>query len=130
MREIKFRAWDIEGRGFIAGFNMFNYHGYYNKGLKKSIQRYDSEWMEDKYILEQYTGLKDKNGQEIYFRSNIVEAVISDDVMGTENKISGVLFIDLKRFKISMHGHEDLNLQFADSLEIIGNIHENPELSS
>ena len=51
MREIKFRAWHKEAREYCEGTtaNMFR-------------------WLEDgkPIILEQYTGLKDKNGVEIY----------------------------------------------------------------
>ena len=125
---IKFKAWDIKNKGWIAGFNMVNYHDYYNKGLYPSVSRYDRTWENKEYILVQFSGLKDQNGQNIYFRSDVVEASIYDQYDGSEHKISGVLFLDHKRCKISMRGHEDFKLQFADELVIIGNIQERPKL--
>ena len=53
-REIKFRAWDTRQKKMVGDFDSgFNYR-----------------WFEcqhkDCHVLMQYTGLKDKNGKEIY----------------------------------------------------------------
>ena len=57
MREIKFRAWDNkQNKMRNDGFSIY-YDG--------SIQFADSIESKD-FILMQYTGLKDKNGKEIY----------------------------------------------------------------
>lgn len=61
MRQIKFRAWDKHGEIFRTEFYI-NFDGvlYYNSsiGIKKCT--------EDNYVLNQFTGLLDKNGKEIY----------------------------------------------------------------
>ncbi len=54
MREIKFRAWNRHNEKFRY-FDLFEI----NKGLLCSIDEEDD-------IPQQYTGLKDKNGVEIY----------------------------------------------------------------
>ena len=65
MREIKFRAWDHQNN------SMFYPHEiYFNEGLK-DIRALDTmanytENGKPRFVLMQYTGLKDRNGKEIY----------------------------------------------------------------
>lgn len=72
-------------------------------------------------IVEQYTGLKDKNGKEIY-EGDIVRYVDDWD----EN---GEIVYDDGGFEVHWPIElERLEGDIADMMEIIGNIHENPEL--
>ena len=67
-------------------------------------------------ILMQYTGLKDKNGKEIY----------EGDIVKWSNSVnSGVYEIKWFRTGFSSNG---LPLFNDDVVEVIGNIYENPEL--
>ena len=76
----------------------------------------------DPETVGQYTGVPDKNGTKI-FEGDIVEIL-------TENEEIGVVEYDDGGFQIESDGfivdfHTNIN---GTDLEVIGNIHDNPEL--
>ena len=129
MREIKFRAWDKENT--IMLFFSFN----------DNTSDYPVEFPEnnlsedDKYVLMQYTGFQDKNGKEIY-EGDIVTHIrqILALAGGYEDYIeSGVIvFTDGEGAFMLQVGKYAVYFSPMDgeSLEVIGNIYENPELLS
>jgi len=123
MREIKFRAWDKKKKRWIAGFNMCNYHEYFNKGLKPSISRYYMDWKDGEYELMQYTGRHDKNGKELY-EDDICTVFLKEDLQETmvvRWDVEGAGF----RFYDNNGGFWRVS---HTPIEIIGNDFENPEL--
>lgn len=107
MREIKFRAWEISKNKYINDYtchSLFEYFGF---------------WSNNGFVYEQYTGLKDKNGREIY-EGDICRYSIDDGISAPIEFNNGAFW-----FGALMLGIEVLD---EDGIEIIGNIHENKEL--
>lgn len=110
MREIKFRAYIKKSRKMVD-VNVLRLQGW-------MIGNDGDSYNENEYILMQYTGLKDKNGKEIY-EGDIVRW---DD--GTSDNIK---WMD----EFGCWGTEVTNFLCNCNFEqfaVIGNIYENPEL--
>jgi uncharacterized phage protein (TIGR01671 family) len=125
MRAIKFRAWDSDEKLMIQWFPQFF-------SDMSPVTGFGSEFpdSEGSIVLMQYTGLKDKNGVEIY-EGDIVQtgyAGIAAVAFHTKNIAScGCCFE-----AFSGSGFAAFNklygLGLDDECEVIGNIYENPEL--
>jgi uncharacterized phage protein (TIGR01671 family) len=61
MREIKFRAWDSFYKMIISTNDKE-----FNNNIYEFFKELEQDRKENNIILMQYTGLKDKNGKEIY----------------------------------------------------------------
>ena len=80
----------------------------------------------DEIKLMQYTGLKDKNGKEIY-EGDIVKFRIKNLIVGFDTAYSGYYFLENDATAgFLMYG--PFYQRNSSECEVIGNIYENPEL--
>ena len=127
MRELKFRAWDRVKRKMLYGVSPFNAHITDENEPLLSLE-YSKH---DDCEFEQYTGLKDKNGKEIY-EGDIIQEEIDFNSKMTDGVFTYVVEWDSNTLSYSLRGngtsiHDEL-WEVNASVEIVGNIHENPEL--
>ena len=125
MREIKFRAWDKEEQ------EMLDWDKFFNLDI---AQVFESKGSWGVYPM-QYTGLKDKNGTEIYdgdyirYSMRTINGSIYTHVCRVFQHESGTWRIE--GYHEDNHSYETKGTVYAAHLicEVIGNIYENPELA-
>ena len=127
-RRIKFRGWNNKHNKWL--------YGYYANSQGFSIiieENYEECTLEDvlvnKKTVGQYTGLKDSTGKEIY----------EGDILSQGQDLLGVACISM-RYGISVKKKtttwslinfvldSDFDTSVLSDVEVVGNIHDNPEL--
>lgn len=136
---IKFRAWDKKSGIYLYDVqnasDMFSDVKYEN-GENADCDEYCFAGFlyDERYDVEQFTGLKDKSGKEIYIGDIVkkwsdmselvmeptINEIVSEDLFGRP----GVFLKPASPHLIEPCLHDSWSNQF----EVIGNVHENPEL--
>jgi uncharacterized phage protein (TIGR01671 family) len=142
MRKIKFRAWEKSVRGldargmmwqsdetfkdYVVGFDGSVYEKFVDSFAGQSFENYRD--VSDRFILMQYTGLKDKNGREIY-EGDIVRYMLGGDwiVGDVRYDADSARYVKRAEKAGSSWDYKDL-ASYASSTQVIGNIYEDPEL--
>lgn len=108
MRELKFRVY-IPDHGKFSYFqlNDFDYS--------------DRYLHQHSYPVQQYTGLKDKNGKEIY-EGDIISGEFYDEEYNHAETVKHEVVFNNGAFNIASRNW------YKPTIEIVGNIFENPEL--
>ena len=116
MREIKFRAWDIlRSRMIVDAQDIYD--------LSIPADAFSDILHDEMFIVEQFTGLRDKNGVEIY-EGDKIEFTETDRMPAATVVLKNGCFVayddlwETWNFLFSVH----------DRVIVTGNIHESPEL--
>lgn len=121
-RELKFRAWDTILNRMYPAFEMKEYMSMNEMGQDNIVPQTANE-----IELMQFTGLKDKNGKEIY----------EGDFL--KDEYNRILLVEWWQYAFTLKAITKTNFVRANYIiqwflgvpflpEIIGNIYENPEL--
>lgn len=129
MREIKFRVWNAEKSEMYHVEEMLWNHPSPKKGWNPKyirprtkdgkVVRFAPPYGDD-VVLMQYTGLKDKNGKEIYEGDIVVFYDVNKYVVKYDE--------DNTEFNCGDSYDKPIVRQCEEGLEVIGNIYENPNL--
>ena len=121
MRDIKFRAWDKKKKEWYGEScdEMLTFKDFHLFGECMAFQFPNIDYLQHLEVM-QYTGLKDKNGVEIYEGD-----IVSGHIFG----ICEVRYY--KNAFVLWSVDKDFSRSYAcELIEVIGNIYENPELIS
>lgn len=126
MREIKFRGLRLDGKGWIYGDLVNQTTNAHSKIIDVGIKEHQCHPVEVKpSSVSQYTGLKDKEGKEIY-EGSICRIRFYDEGLKNGQVVFRVFHSGY--YLEGDFGQYSMGTWEPSYIEIIGNIHENPEL--
>ena len=124
------RIWDDDKREWPcqSDKDALTYYGFDITGGETTEFQGLPKWHPERHLIwEQSTGLKDKNGKEVY-EGDIIKARDWDGDWGKYRIKWKPSHCAFEAFECRKHGRWNWTLQGFGGIEVIGNIHENPEL--
>jgi uncharacterized phage protein (TIGR01671 family) len=131
MRKIKFRAWDnVENEMLYCGENVEVLFVLGSAGIEctdiRNVSPDGHDVFKQHLLYMQYTGLKDKNGKEIY-EGDVVKGYWWQK--GESHRHIGKVAYSMSAFKVvGVKQYKGMSDELSPVYEVIGNIYENPEL--
>jgi uncharacterized phage protein (TIGR01671 family) len=132
MREFKFRVWSIEEKQFISPniLEVFDESGDLTAFKYIKTGKLNPLYMPvENYIIQQYTGLTDKNKNLIY-EGDIVKFSRLFEKERKIKELKSFVRFDEGQFGFDLIGFNDMFFTLSDEcgIEVIGNIFEHSEL--
>jgi hypothetical protein len=128
-RTIKFRAWDTVAKKYMRpwpeGFHLFGEVTCFDMICMELRERNPEQTALEKLNdieIEQFTGLKDKNGVEEVYENDLMKDLLHIYKVVWDVPNARFLLIGVQEPKHQFKGHA------ISMLTKVGNIHENPEL--
>lgn len=120
MRPLKFRAWDTLAKKYT--YPDKGYQGHYCLSLNGEFHNLQNGSGGKEYVVQQFTGLQDCKGQDIY-EGDIVRAKSIDPCCPYKTFTAEVIFEGGWRYKISQ---DDIRGVWSGvEEEVVGNVFEN-----
>lgn len=120
MRRIEFRVWDVDEKEWYNN-EKIPYQLIDNEGVFCWADDYEWNRYPGEVLIVQYTGLKDRNGTEIYE---------GDIIWDAHAEIHGKVTFDEGMFCVEWATHIEQLFEVVSDYyaEVMGNIYEHPEL--
>ena len=134
MRDIKFRIWDGAKNEWLASSNKdaLPYYGFALVGEVMTVQSPPVWSLDEGNVVEQFTGLKDRNGTEIYEGDICSFTSKTGKHVGTVEWTDDLAGFGLRMVKNNfLYTFSELDTMGVnlDMLEVIGNVHKDSELA-